>query len=53
MTCHLRLQYSAFAAGQRYRIEARPLQNRAQAWLYDSQRQVLARGQVLRCGTFG
>lgn len=53
MTCHLRLQYSAFAAGQHYRIEARPLQSRAQALLYDSQRQVLARGKVLRCTPFG
>lgn len=53
MTCHLRLQYDGFAAGQQYRIEARPLQYKAQAWLYDSQRQVLARAKVLRCNTFG
>lgn len=53
MTCHLRLQYDGFAAGQQYRIEARPLLMKAQGWLYDSQRRVLARAKVLRCNTFG
>ena len=52
MTCDIRVRYADFAAGQRYRLEARPLQMKAQAWLYDEQRNVLARGQVLRCGTF-
>lgn len=52
VTCDIRVRYADFAAGQRYRLEARPLQMKAQAWLYDEQRNVLARGQVLRCGTF-
>ncbi|MGG2398934.1 hypothetical protein ACJRW5_18495 [Pseudomonas sp. SH1-B] len=51
MTCEIRLRYDDFAAGQRYRVEARPLLMKAQAWLYDDQRNVLARGEVLRCGT--
>jgi hypothetical protein len=53
LTCHLRLRYDDFVAGQRYRVEARPLQYKAQAWLYGPDRQVLARAQVLRCNTFG
>ncbi|MDC7825960.1 MULTISPECIES: PA0061/PA0062 family lipoprotein [Pseudomonadaceae] len=53
MTCHLRFAYDGFAAGQRYRIEARPLQYKAQGWLYGADRQVLARAKVLRCNTFG
>jgi hypothetical protein len=51
-TCEIRVRYADFAAGQRYRLEARPLVSKAQAWLYDDQRNVLARGRVLRCGTF-
>jgi len=51
MTCEIRLRYDGFAPGQRYRVEARPLLMKAQAWLYDDQRNVLARGEVLRCGT--
>ncbi len=51
-TCEIRVRYADFAAGQRYRLEARPLVSKAQAWLYDDQRRLLARGQVLRCGTF-
>lgn len=51
-TCEIRLRYDGFAAGQRYLIEARTLVMSAQAWLYDEQRNVLARGKVLRCGTF-
>lgn len=51
-TCEIRVRYADFAAGQRYRLEARPLVTKAQAWLYDDQRRLLARGQVLRCGTF-
>lgn len=50
VTCELRVRYADFAAGQRYRVQARPLALKAQAWLYDSQGQVLARGEVLRCG---
>jgi hypothetical protein len=51
-TCELRVRYDNFAAGQRYRIEARTLAMSAQAWLYDEQRNVLARAKVLRCGMF-
>ena len=51
-TCEIRLRYDGFSAGQRYRVEARPLLMNAQAWLYDEQRNVLARGKILRCGTF-
>lgn len=52
VTCEIRVRYDNFVAGQRYRLEARPMQMKAQAWLYDGQRNVLARGKVLRCGTF-
>lgn len=52
VTCEIRLRYDSFVAGQRYQLEARPLQMKAQAWLYDAQCNVLARGKVLRCGTF-
>lgn len=52
MTCILRVRYDDFVAGQRYVLEARPLQVKAQAWLYDEQRNVLARGEVLRCGSY-
>lgn len=51
-TCELRVRYDEFAAGQRYRIEARTLAMSAQGWLYDDQRNVLARARVLRCGVF-
>ena len=52
ITCHIRVRYADFAAGRRYRLDARPLALKAQAWLFDEQRQVLARGQVLRCGPY-
>jgi len=52
MTCHLRFRYDGFAAGQRYRIEARPMQFKARGWLYGEGRQVLARADVLRCRSF-
>lgn len=52
ITCDIRVRYADFAAGRRYRLEARPQLFKAQAWLYDEQRQVLARGEVLRCGLF-
>ncbi|SDK95432.1 hypothetical protein [Pseudomonas indica] len=52
MTCELQIRYDNFVAGKRYRLEARPMIMKAQAWLYDDQRNVLARGKVLRCGTF-
>ena len=51
LTCELRLRYDQFAAGRRYRIEARSMAMTAQAWLYDEQRNVLARARVMRCGT--
>ncbi|VXC87065.1 conserved exported hypothetical protein [Pseudomonas sp. 8Z] len=51
MTCEITLHYKDFAPGQRYRIEARQMLMKAQAWLYDEQRNVLARGEVERCGT--
>lgn len=51
-TCEIRVRYDDFQAGQRYRLEARALVMSAQAWLYDEQRNVLARGKVLRCGIF-
>ena len=53
ITCQLRITYEHFAAGQRYQIDARPISGyRAQAWLRDAQGQVLARAQVLRCGSY-
>jgi hypothetical protein len=51
-TCEIRVRYDDFAAGQRYRIEARTLAMSAQALLYDEQRNVLAGAKVLRCGMF-
>ncbi|MDM8348953.1 hypothetical protein P8H27_08565 [Pseudomonas sp. sp1636] len=51
-TCEVRVRYDDFAAGQRYLFEARELAMSAQAWLYDEQRNVLARAKVLRCGVF-
>lgn len=52
VTCYVRVRYADFGAGQRYRMEARPLLMKAQVWLYDDQRQVLTRGDVLRCGPY-
>jgi hypothetical protein len=51
ITCEIRVRHE-FSAGQAYRLEARPMQMKAQAWLYDEQRTLLARGQITRCGTF-
>ncbi len=51
ITCDLRVRHD-FAAGQRYRLEVRPLVNRAQGWLYDAQHALLARAEVLRCRPF-
>ncbi|MGK8708984.1 hypothetical protein ACRS5L_21490 [Metapseudomonas otitidis] len=50
LTCHIRFRYDGFAAGQRYRLEARPVVMSAQALLRDAQGQVVARGDVLGCG---
>ena len=52
ITCELRVRYDNFVPGQRYRLEARPLAMKAQGWLYDEQRNVLARAKITRCGTF-
>lgn len=52
VTCYLRVDYAHFAAGRRYQLQAQPLQLKAQGWLYDDQRQKVARAEVLRCGTF-
>nr|WP_298111910.1 hypothetical protein [uncultured Pseudomonas sp.] len=52
ITCEIRVRYDDFAPGQRYRLEVRPLAMKAQGWLYDEQRNVLARAKVPRCGTF-
>ncbi|RJG12686.1 hypothetical protein D3879_05225 [Pseudomonas cavernicola] len=51
ITCHLRVRHD-FSAGQRYRIEVRPLLNRAQGWLFDAQHTLLTRAEVLRCRPF-
>lgn len=52
ITCYLQVRYDNFVAGQRYRLEARPLAMKAQGWLYDEQRNVLARARVRRCDSF-
>lgn len=52
VTCDIRIRYDNFVAGQHYRLEARSWMRSAQSFLYDEQRNVLARGEVLRCGTF-
>jgi len=52
LTCDIRIRYDDFKAGQRYRIEARAVSMRGQAILYDAERNVLARGKNLRCGSF-
>lgn len=51
-TCEIRIRYDNFEAGKRYRMEARTAIMSAQAWLYDDQRNVLARSEILRCGIF-
>ncbi|WP_263143693.1 hypothetical protein [Pseudomonas sp. RIT-PI-AD] len=50
ITCQLRVSYEGFVAGQRYRLEVRPLVLKAQGYLFDAQRRLLARAEVLRCG---
>ncbi len=52
ITCEIRVRYDDFAPGRRYRLEVRPLAMKAQGWLYDEQRNVLAQAKVPRCGTF-
>ncbi|MFI8482111.1 hypothetical protein ACIGCM_16225 [Pseudomonas sp. NPDC078700] len=52
VTCELRYRYDNFEAGKRYQMQARPLMREAQGWLYDEQRNVVAKADVMRCGTF-
>lgn len=52
VTCYLQVRYDQFGPGKRYRLEARPQLLKAQGWLYDEQRNLVARAKVLRCGTF-
>lgn len=52
VTCELRYRYDNFEAGKRYQMQARPLMREAQGWLYDQQRNVVAKADVMRCGTF-
>ncbi|SDH17864.1 hypothetical protein SAMN05216588_10387 [Pseudomonas flavescens] len=52
LTCDIRLRYDDFKAGRRYRIEARSVVMRGQAILYDGERNALAHGKNLRCGSF-
>ncbi|MCY1421842.1 hypothetical protein D3C76_954740 [compost metagenome] len=53
LTCYMELHYDNFQAGQRYRVEARSAANQPMAWLYDGQRNVLARHETFpRCGPF-
>lgn len=49
ITCHLKIKYD-FAAGQRYRLEARPVAMSTQAWLYATPRKALKQVNVERCG---
>lgn len=49
LRCTLQVRYDAFAAGQRYRFEARSLGFRPQGWLYDRDRRVVARADAVRC----
>ncbi|MCO6056132.1 hypothetical protein NG726_05555 [Pseudomonas sp. MOB-449] len=53
ITCYLELHYDTFEAGKRYRVKARNAANQPMAWLYDDQRNVLARHEIFpRCGAF-
>ncbi|KAB0547115.1 hypothetical protein F7R01_19760 [Pseudomonas argentinensis] len=52
LTCDVRIRYDDFKAGQRYRVEARSAAMRAQAVLYDADRNELAQGKNMRCGSF-
>ncbi|MBD2836903.1 hypothetical protein ID144_07635 [Pseudomonas sp. JM0905a] len=53
ITCYMELHYDQFEAGKRYRVEARNAANQPMAWLYDDQRNVLARHEIFpRCGPF-
>lgn len=53
ITCIMELRYDNFEAGRRYRVEARNAANRPMAWLFDENRNVLARHEIFpRCGPF-
>lgn len=53
ITCYMELRYDQFEAGKRYRVEARNAANQPMAWLYDENRNVLARHEIFpRCGPF-
>jgi hypothetical protein len=49
--CYLRLDYAHFAAGQRYRLDARSIRAwlPTESWLSDAQGRRLAEGQELIC----
>lgn len=49
ITCHLKVNYD-FVAGQRYRLEARPVAMSTQAWLYATPRKALKQVTVEKCG---
>jgi hypothetical protein len=49
LTCHLKVKYD-FIAGQRYRLEARPVAMSTQAWLYSMPRKALKQVNVEGCG---
>lgn len=49
ITCHLKVKYD-FVAGQRYRLEARPVAMSTQAWLYATPRKALKQVTVEKCG---
>lgn len=52
VTCHYRLHYADFAAGQRYRLHGQVQGWRGYVRLYDETGQILARAKELRCGAF-
>lgn len=49
LRCTMVIRYDDFQAGRRYLFEARSLGFTPQAWLYDEQRNVLARADAEHC----
>ncbi|WP_397448996.1 hypothetical protein [Pseudomonas sp. NA-150] len=47
--CYLTVPYNDFAAGQRYRLEARVVVQRPEVRLYDAERKIVATDRELRC----
>lgn len=47
--CYLQIDYPQFAAGQRYRIEARNWRSSTESWLSDASGKRLAEGRELIC----